>query len=448
MASTLLSKTWSTVGSTTKGTLSMWAKLDNDSGGDRYLYTVLLNNTNELKLMHRDSGTSEGNLRILVTGTGGGNIDLETSRYVRDPSGWYHFVMAIDMSQSTNTNRIKFYINGVQNTFAQATWGSDQSGGWVAGNTSWSSHIGGSGNQASNYFGGSMAMVEFVDGQQLDPSYFGSTNAATGIWTPADATAISDYGTNGYKLAMDTTTPGADTSGKGNNFTVASGTPTLTQGNPQNNYATLNPLNSTANGTEPTYANGNTQSSSPSSGGGYVGSSTIGVSSGKWFWEFKKSGGSATNIYNGIGNELSTSEIARNSAVGVYYGNQVFYRPDGTKQVVTNGSNANSSYGASWTTSNVIGIALDLNSATNTVTFYKDGASQGAINLPTNTDTWFFNVVCGTDTVDTWQLNFGEGFFGTTAAGTNADGNGQGLFAYAVPSGYYALNTKNLEAYG
>ena len=440
MASTYLTRT-QTAGNRRKGTFSAWIK----RSALAYNYLMSWNSTT--------SGTSLGDwIRFngdrldVIKYTGSVVYRVQTNRLFRDTAAWYHIVVAYDSEQSTASNRIKIYVNGVQETsFETSTYPSEDYD-FEFNNNNIVACVGKNYNTEAN-FNGSMAMMEWVDGQQLTPAYFGSTDSNTGIWTPTATSTISDYGTNGFKLAMDTTTPGADTSGKSNTF-AASGTPTLLQGNPQNNWCTLNPLNSTANGTEPTYANGNTQSSSPSSGGGYVGSSTIGVSSGKWFWEFKKSGGSATNIYNGVGNILSTGEIARNSAVGVYYGNQVFYRPDGTKQVVTNGSNANSSYGASWTTSNVIGIALDLNSATNTVTFYKDGASQGAINLPTNTDTWFFNVVCGTDTVDTWQLNFGEGFFGTTAAGTNADGNGQGLFAYAVPSGYYALNTKNLEAYG
>ena len=128
------------------------------------------------------------------------------------------------------------------------------------------------------------------------------------------------------------------------------------------------------------------------------------------------------------------------------FGNQVFYRPDGTKQIITNGSNANTSYGASWTTNDIIGIALDLDSGTNTVTFYKNGASQGAINLPVNTDTWFFIVACGTDTVDTWQLNFGSPPYAISSG--NTDGAGFGNFEYAVPSGYFSLNTKNLAEYG
>ena len=440
MASTYLTRT-QTAGNRRKGTFSAWIK----RSALAYNYLMSWNSTT--------SGTSLGDwIRFngdrldVIKYTGSVVYRVQTNRLFRDTAAWYHIVVAYDSEQSTASNRIKIYVNGVQETsFETSTYPSEDYD-FEFNNNNIVACVGKNYNTEAN-FNGSMAMMEWVDGQQLTPAYFGSTDSNTGIWTPTATSTISDYGTNGFKLAMDTTTPGADTSGKSNTFT-ASGTPTLLQGNPQNNWCTLNPLNSTGNGTEPTYANGNTQSSSPSSGGGYVGSSTIGVTNGKWFWEFKKSGGSATNIYNGIGNELGTAELARQSAVGVYFGNQVFYRPDGTKQIVTNGSNANSSYGASWTTNDIIGIALDLNSATNTVTFYKDGASQGAINLPTNTDTWFFNVVCGTDTVDTWQLNFGEGFFGTTAAGTNADGNGQGLFAYAVPSGYYALNTKNLEAYG
>ena len=85
-----------------------------------------------------------------------------------------------------------------------------------------------------------MANVEFVDGQSITPAYFGSTDSTTGIWTPQASSTISSYGTNGFKLKMDTTTPGADTSGNTNTFTVGGGTPTLTQGSPSNVYATLN----------------------------------------------------------------------------------------------------------------------------------------------------------------------------------------------------------------
>ena len=88
-----------------------------------------------------------------------------------------------------------------------------------------------------------MANVEFVDGTALtDQNILVLQILTRGYGQPqAGSSTISDYGTNGFKLKMDTTSPGADTSGKGNTFT-ASGTPTLTQGSPSNVYATMNPL--------------------------------------------------------------------------------------------------------------------------------------------------------------------------------------------------------------
>ena len=94
-----------------------------------------------------------------------------------------------------------------------------------------------------------------------------------------------------------------------------------------------------------------------------------------------------------------------------------------------------------------MGISIDLNSATKTIKFYKNGAEEHSATIATPANDYVFAASHNQNGSIT-EMNFGEGFFGTTAAGTNADGNGQGLFAYAVPSGYYALNTKNLEAYG
>ena len=46
----------------------------------------------------------------------------------------------------------------------------------------------------------------------------------------------------------------------------------------------------------------------------------------------------------------------------------------------------------------------------------------------------------------TWQANFGSPPFSISSG--NSDANGYGNFEYAVPSGYYALNTKNLAEFG
>ena len=438
-SSDYLTKTFSSAGNRKTWTWSGWVKRSSGLGSQQDFFAVSSGSSAFHILYFSGNDTITFNYNTTY---------VETNRKFRDVSAWYHVIFACDTTQSTASDRVKIYINGVQETSMAATGYPSQNAD-LGINNNVRHDISNQGAYYSNnsYFDGYMSEVIFIDGQALTPTSFGVTNS-DGVWTPIPYSG--SFGTNGFNLQFQNAAAlGTDSSPNGNTFTVNNLT-SIDQSTdyPEVNFATLNPLNSSSNDshTPPTYSEGNLQSASPSSGGGYVGSSTIGVTNGKWFWEFKKSGGSATNIYNGIGNEVGTAEIARNSAVGVYYGNQVFYRPDGTKQIVTNGSNANTSYGASWTTNDIIGIALDLDSSTNTVTFYKNGASQGAINLPVNTDTWFFIAACGTDTVDTWQLNFGSPPYAISSG--NADGNGYGNFEYAVPSGYYSLNTKNLSEFG
>ncbi len=434
----------SSSGSRRIGTFSIWVKLALNTPEGQYLFSGSPNATTETSLLLSIDGD---NLRFNGWTSNSQHMLLVTNRKFRDPSAYYHIVVAWDTTQGTASNRVKIYINGVQETSFSTETYPNQNTDLNINNSGNKTLIGARSTANYAFADGYYSEVIMIDGTQLAPTSFGVANS-DGVWTPIPYTGT--FGTNGFNLQFQNSAAlGTDSSPNGNTFTVSNLT-SIDQSTdyPVVNYATLNPLNSSSNDshTPPTYSEGNLQSASPSSGGGYVGSSTIGVTNGKWFWEFKKSGGSATNIYNGIGNVIGTAEIARNSSVGLYYGNQVFYRPDGTKQIVTNGSNANSSYGASWTTNDIIGIALDLDSSTNTITFYKNGASQGAINLPVNTDTWFFIAACGTDTVDTWQLNFGSPPYAISSG--NADGNGYGNFEYAVPSGYYAINTANLAEFG
>ena len=431
--------------STNKVTISAWIKRSKITA-DGFIITSYRDNNNRAKF---GFGGAD-NLTYFMT-EGGTDTEWNTTAKFRDIGAWYHVVAQLDNTQSTFANRCKLFVNGVEYATSSSGSSTQNSATAIIGNGTTSvgnSYYGGA--YQGNWFGGYMAQVAMIQGVIHAPTDFGEFDEDSGIWKPIDITGLT-YASYSFLLDFeDSSNLGNNASGSGLADLTEAGLAATDQSTDTctNNFATLNPLNSSSNDshTPPTYSEGNLQSASPSSGGGYVGSSTIGVTNGKWFWEFKKSGGSATNIYNGIGNEVGTAEIARQSAVGVYFGNQVFYRPDGTKQIITNGSNANSSYGASWTTNDIIGIALDLDSSTNTVTFYKNGASQGAINLPVNTDTWFFIVACGTDTVDTWQLNFGSPPYAISSG--NTDGNGYGNFEYAVPSGYYALNTKNLAEYG
>ena len=431
--------------STNKVTISAWIKRSKITA-DGFIITSYRDNNNRAKF---GFGGAD-NLTYFMT-EGGTDTEWNTTAKFRDIGAWYHVVAQLDNTQSTFANRCKLFVNGVEYATSSSGSSTQSSATAIIGNGTTSvgnSYYGGA--YQGNWFGGYMAQVAMIQGVIHAPTDFGEFDEDSGIWKPIDITGLT-YASYSFLLDFeDSSNLGNNASGSGLADLTEAGLAATDQSTDTctNNFATLNPLNSSSNDshTPPTYSEGNLQSASPSSGGGYVGSSTIGVTNGKWFWEFKKSGGSATNIYNGIGNEVGTAEIARQSAVGVYFGNQVFYRPDGTKQIITNGSNANSSYGASWTTNDIIGIALDLDSSTNTVTFYKNGASQGAINLPVNTDTWFFIVACGTDTVDTWQLNFGSPPYAISSG--NTDGNGYGNFEYSVPSGYYSLNTKNLAEHG
>ena len=431
--------------STNKVTISAWIKRSKITA-DGFIITSYRDNNNRAKF---GFGGAD-NLTYFMT-EGGTDTEWNTTAKFRDIGAWYHVVAQLDNTQSTFANRCKLFVNGVEYATSSSGSSTQSSATAIIGNGTTSvgnSYYGGA--YQGNWFGGYMAQVAMIQGVIHAPTDFGEFDEDSGIWKPIDITGLT-YASYSFLLDFeDSSNLGNNASGSGLADLTEAGLAATDQSTDTctNNFATLNPLNSSSNDshTPPTYSEGNLQSASPSSGGGYVGSSTIGVTNGKWFWEFKKSGGSATNIYNGIGNEVGTAEIARQSAVGVYFGNQVFYRPDGTKQIITNGSNANSSYGASWTTNDIIGIALDLDSSTNTVTFYKNGASQGAINLPVNTDTWFFIVACGTDTVDTWQLNFGSPPYAISSG--NTDGNGYGNFEYSVPSGYFSLNTKNLAEYG
>jgi hypothetical protein len=379
----------------------------------------------------------------------GTKMDIISSRVFRDPAAWMHFVLAVDTTQSTDTNRVKIYVNGVQETsFGTANYPSQNQNLEINEANNQVFYVGS--NSSSIYFNGLMSYVAFVDGTAYDASYFGETNAATGIWTINISPSVT-YGTNGFFLKMDTSSPGSDTSGNNNTFT-ASGTPTLAQDNPDNNFCTMNILDDFWQSN--TFSNGN--NTVVTSNGNYArNSSTIGMSTGKWYSEYKV--GSITGsggIYIGITGDLATG-------TGGNTGNSPFsyaYASDGTRHF----NGASSSFGDSYTTGDIIGVALD---ATNYKLWWsKNGVWQGSGDPSNGSNPAYTVVVPSSTTIGayfwsfsdnnsgeyfTCDCNFGNGFFGVTAvASSNADAAGHGLFEYAVPTGFFTLNTKNLNTYG
>jgi len=355
---------------------------------------------------------------------------IKTSAVYRDLAAWQHIVVSVDTTQGSSSNRVKLYINGSQVTqFSAATYPSLNAD--TLFNTA-NVHYINREYSTSNYGDHYLADIHFIDGQALDPASFGEFSATTGVWTPKKYTGT--YGTNGFHLPFsDNSTAaalGTDTSGNANTWTVnnisvaagagndslvdspTNGTQTDTGvgGEVVGNYCTLNPLD---NGGL-TLANGNLDASR-STASWVTSRHTIGTSSGKWYWEITCTAsttgqGLMVGILNAAG---SLATFVGNNSGG--YG----YNWDANKY--NNGTGA--SYGATFTNGDVISVAFDADSGS--ITFYKNGTSQGVAysSIPAGT---YFPATSMT---------------GTMSASVN---HGQRPFAYTAPSGFKALCTQNL----
>ena len=372
---------------------------------------------------------------------GSTTMNLTTNRLFRDTSAFYHVVAVFDSSNSTEADRQIIYINGVRETsFATNNPASLNE---VSTINSGNVLKIGKGN-TSEYFNGLMSHVHFVDGTAYPASTFGSTDSTTGEWEINTSPSVT-YGTNGFFILKNGNSV-TDQSGNSNNFTVAGGTLTNTEDCPDNNFATLNPLDNYYAGS--TFSNGNNTIVSVAGSNTYN-TSTIGVASGKFYSEVKVN----TNNDNvvGIAGGFSTSSTAKLEDGANNYGYVGF---DGT--VMNNGSTL-ATYGT-YTTGDIIGIAVDCTN--NKFYVSKNGVFQGSADPSNNTGGLSITAAAsvinnvymfaggensGARTV-THNWNFGNGYFGTTAvssAGTNA--SGIGIFEYDVPTGYTALSTKGLN---
>ena len=359
--------------------------------------------------------------------SGSYQLQLITNQLFRDTSAWYHIVFVLDTTQATDTNRAKVYLNGSQITsFSTATYPSQNADLLLNNNNA--NYIG-TYDASGQYFGGYMSEINFIDGQALTPSSFGEFDSDTNIWKPIPYTGT--FGTNGFYLEFkDSSALGDDTSGNGNDWTVNNLTSIdQTTDTPTNNFATLNPLYNYLGGYPP-LTEGNTFLTDARSGGNdCTALANIAIpNTGKWFCEVLNV--SSSNGFHGVGTPDNTAL------------NCTYYGGNGFKYLNPGG---NTAYGATYTTNDIIGIAVDI--PNNSVTFYKNGVSQGAISYTFDSAlTYFIRVGNGSGDADSFKANFGNPSF--TISSGNADANGYGNFEYAVPSGYYALCTKNLAEFG
>ena len=357
-----------------------------------------------------------------------------TNRKFRDTSAWYHIVVAFDTTQGTESNRVKIYVNGTQETSFETSSYPSQNFDTNYNTVSLAQNIG-KDFDASNYFDGYMAEVVMIDGVQLDPTSFGEFDTTTGIWKPKKIGQIANAGTNSFYLDFkDSSNVGKDASGLSNNFTVNNLT-SIDQSTDTcvENFATLNPLDKGLSGC--TVSEGNLKVVMTS--GSYKDiKSTIGISSGKFYWETKLDANPSEGALVGI-TKMSV-DGSNHSAVD---DGRIVYQTNGNIYRNVLGLGSVDGVGT-YTAGDIISTALDMTNGT--VKFYKNGT---LVHTETNTtfesDTWSF-YVAGNDA--TWSANFGNPSFSISSG--NSDANGFGNFEYSVPSGYYALNTSNLNTYG
>jgi len=435
-SSDYLSRTPSSAGSTTTGTFSFWVKRGNITQ-DTYIWTSYADGTNWSAI----GINNVDQLYFYAESSGSAVANLKTNRVFRDSSAWYHIVVAVDSTDGTADDRIKIYVNGVQETsFAQRTNPSSSADLGISETVAMEIGRYGSG---SAYFDGYFSEFIFVDGQALAPTSFGVANS-DGVWTPIIYTGT--FGTNGFNLQFENAAAlGTDSSPNGNTFTVNNLT-SIDQSTdyPVVNYATMNPLDNFYQGA--TFSEGNLKLATYSGAGKTAYStSTIGVSNGKWYWEVKVN--NTGNNFDTIGFAPSVPTSSDSSVLG-----------DTTDSVGWHGYNgqlrkSNSVLAtlSTYSTNDILSFALDLDN--NLIYVYKNGSIQNsgtglAITAAALTSTGIYFVAAGTNdnAAGTYEFNLGSPSFAISSS--NADGNGYGNFEYAVPSGFYALNTANLAEFG
>jgi hypothetical protein len=415
------------------GMFSFWTKTDDE--GVIYEITTDSNNFFDISV--------DGNRRFQVRNKASGsyNMQLLLTRQFRDPSAWTHFFIAIDTTQSTESNRVKIFINGTQDTtFNTSTYPSQNDDLFMNANSKTAKISGTSGVR----FNGYLAEFVLIDGTVKAVTDFGEFDSdSPTIWKPIDVSGLSgDKGVNGFYLDFEDSSALGNCAFGGTDFTVSNlaatdqATDTCT-----NNFATLNNLNK---GSGVTLSEGNLGYTAPSGSLASV-LSTIGVSQGKWYIEYKWVSGSNSHVGVGQADINLNTYLGDNTNAYSYFRNGTLY-----------GGGTAISYGDAYVTGDIIGVALDLDNGA--LWFSKNGtwqnsATQTEVENGTTTNAavtgltgeWFFGTGMGTSS-EVSNMNFGSPPYSISSG--NSDGNGYGNFEYAVPSGYYSLNTKNLSEYG
>ena len=465
MASTYLSYSEAaTPTNQTKFTWSGWIKRGNIST-DQTIYYNYVDASNYAYMYFRTGD----DIRYFDRVSGGDTCVVVLDQLFRDTSGWYHLVLKVDTTQVTGTDRVKFYVNGVE---AETTFSNTPPQEQALSLPAAGTRTIGASNGGSNYFDGSMSYVNFVDSTAFAPTEFGEVDSTTGEWKITTDNA-SSYGNGGFFVLKNGSSL-TDESGNGNDFSLSGGTLTNTEDCPDDVFCTMNQLDNY--GASSTFSNGgNTVAIGTND---RANTSTLGMSKGKFYFEVKYTPGSQIYSMIGISNyavgsvNATTSGYLTHTAVG-NWGYSIQGGGASTSNYARKSENnvaSNTSpYPAAGYADNqlvaddIVQVAIDLDN--NAIWWGKNGLGYWgpdgyngdpaantngfAIADPSTIDGGTYYVACGRSDSGgvTWAFNFGNGYFGTTAIsseGTNASGIGK--FEYDVPTGFTALSTKGLNS--
>ena len=417
-------------------TMSCWTKLTSGYGASAGSL-LSVNGTDDDTNFHFgiDHGDASGGASDSLFCHIYGADAFRTTPLLRDYSAWYHIVLAVDTTQAAAENRMKVYVNNVQQTLSQQgdypdqndNFGVNENGARLGVGT----HPGSVAAYALNSY---LCEYVLIDGSQLTPASFAEADEDSGVWKPIKVSGLT-FGTNGFYLDFQASGNLGNDANGGTDLTEVSiaatdqSTDTCT-----NNFATLNPLIFESSGN--TFAEGNLKIT----GGGsdswttHYGLSTIAVSTGKWFVEAKVTTVQASQAILGL---ISTSQTIGSSL-----------KDNGVAAVekegrITGGGNNIETGLTAFSNGEIAGIAFD---ATNgTVQFYRQGSAYGSAVSSIASDTYYF----ATTTYNAGgvvELNFGSPPY--SESGGNSDADGFGNFSMSVPSGFFSICTKNLAEYG
>ena len=429
-------------GNTRTFTYSFWTKRTHPGLGSNHNYFIshYQDANNRLSLLF-DRSTEK--LTIYAESGGSSLMTLITDRAFRDFSAWYHIVLAFDTTQGTASNRVKVYINGVQETsFSTETYPNED----VEIPLNTNIYIG-TYNTSNNFYHGYLAEIVFIDGSALDQTSFGEFDSDTPTaWKPKDVSGLT-FGTNGFYFNFATrATDPIDASGNSNNFSSSNVLATdHSIDTCTNNFAILNNLHIR----DDWFLEDGGLKFENESTVHRMTNSTIAALTGKWYAEVKVTTVGGNYSHLGV---INPDKFLYNTYLG-NTGRGFAYSSEGLKV----SGNSGSSYGNSFTSGDIIGIAMDLDNSK--LYFSKNGTFQNsgdptsgstgtgsAFNLVSNEYYSFGLSSLDTSTDPVYEWNFGSPLFSISSG--NTDGNGFGNFEYAVPSGYFALCTKNLAEFG